>query len=122
MLKRFFSILLVPALLFAASPLPVASPQWKLPTPEFRDKMLAKAGLGPTVGGWGSLEKDQLYSTARDSSLADLEKKYSSLPKTHLKSLSALAKAGEKNRGPHVEGQPKADPDDVIDKVVHIGP
>jgi hypothetical protein len=101
---------------------PPAKSDWKLPTPEFRDKALNKSGLDPQVGGWGSAEKDTLYSTARDSTLKDLEEKYPSLPKTGLKSLSHLAKAGAKSKSPTAEGQPKAAPDDVIDKVVNLGP
>jgi hypothetical protein len=84
--------------------------------------VIHKAGLDSKVGDWGSPEKDQLYSVARDSSLKDLTEKYPSLPKSRLKSLSKLAKAGAKSKSPTAEGQPKADPDDVIDKVVHLGP
>jgi hypothetical protein len=121
-LKYLFLTLLVSAIAHAASPTSAPSPVWKLPTTEFRDKMLSQAGLSPQVGEWGSLEKDQLYSTARDSSLPDLIKKYPSLPQDHLKTLHSLAKAGEKNKGPNVEGQPKADPADVLDKVVNLNP
>jgi hypothetical protein len=101
---------------------PPAKSDWKLPTVEYRDRTIRKAGLDSKVGGWGSAEKDQLYSTARDSTLADLIKKYPSLPRSRLKVLSKLAKMGAKSKSPTAEGQPKADPDDVIDKVVHLGP
>jgi hypothetical protein len=39
-----------------------------------------------------------------------------------LKVLSKLAKTAAKSKSPTAEGQPKADPGDVIDKVVHLNP
>jgi hypothetical protein len=114
-------------LIFLTAPMlkadtPPAKDDWKLPTAEFRDRTLHKAGLDSKVGDWGTTEKDQLYSTARNSTLQDLIKKYPSLPKSRLKTLSKLTKAAAKSKSPTAEGQPKADPGDVIDKVVHLNP
>jgi hypothetical protein len=121
-IRSYFLVTLILFSALAYAETPEAKQDWKLPTVEYRDRTIKKAGLDSKVGDWGSAEKDQLYSVARDSSLEDLVKKYPSLPRSRLKVLSKLAKTGAKSKSPTAEGQPKANPDDVIDKVVHLGP